>query len=98
MTENEVVGWHLRLNGHEFGWTLGVGDGQGGLASCGSWGRKEPAVTELILIKEPKGSLLSRHFLDLQSLLRLSSKKAQSTFLALVVKLVLHRKMQTASK
>ena len=99
MTEDEVVGWHHRLNGHEFGWTLGVGDGQGGLVSCGSWGRKEPAVIELILIKEPKGSLLSRHFLHLlQSLLRLSSKKAQSTFLALVVKLVLHRKMQTASK
>ena len=30
MTENEMVGWHQRLNGHEFGWTLGVGDGQGG--------------------------------------------------------------------
>ena len=34
------VGWHHRLNGHEFGWTLGVGDGQGGLACCGSWGRR----------------------------------------------------------
>ena len=34
MTENEMVGWHHWLNGHGFGWTLGVGDGQGGLACC----------------------------------------------------------------
>ena len=39
-TEDEMVGWHHRLNGHEFGWTLGVGDGQGGLACCDSWGCK----------------------------------------------------------
>ena len=38
MTEDEMVGWHHRLNGHGFGWTPGVGDGQGGLACCGSWG------------------------------------------------------------
>ena len=37
-TENEMVGWHHRLNGHGFGWTLRVGDGQGGLACCGSQG------------------------------------------------------------
>ena len=46
MSEDEMVGWHHRLNGHEFGWTLGVGDGQGGLACCGSWGRKESDTTE----------------------------------------------------
>ena len=34
MTEDEMVGWHHRLNGHGFGWTLRVGDGQGGLACC----------------------------------------------------------------
>ena len=45
-TEDEVVGWHHRLKGHEFGWTLGVGDGQGGLACCGSWGHKESDTTE----------------------------------------------------
>ena len=44
--EDEVVGWHHRLDGHEFGWTLGVGDGQGGLACCGSWGPKESDMTE----------------------------------------------------
>ena len=45
-TEDEMVGWHHRLNGHEFGWTLGVGDGQGGLVCCSSWARKESDTTE----------------------------------------------------
>ena len=45
-TEDEMVGWHHRLNGHGFGWTPGVGDGQGSLACCGSWGRKELDMTE----------------------------------------------------
>ena len=40
-TEDEMVGWHHWLNAHGFGWTPGVGDGQGGLACCGSWGSKE---------------------------------------------------------
>ena len=47
-TEDEMVGWHHRLNGHGFGWTPGVGDGQGGLACCGSQGRKESDTTELL--------------------------------------------------
>ena len=46
MTEDKMVGWHHRLNGHGFGWTLGVGDGQGGLVCCGSWGPKESDTTE----------------------------------------------------
>ena len=46
MTEDEVVGWHHQLNGHGFGWTLGVGDRQGGLVCCGSWGHKESDKTE----------------------------------------------------
>ena len=45
MTEDEMVGWHHRLFGHEFEQALGVGDGQGGLACC-PWGRKELDVTE----------------------------------------------------
>ena len=45
-TEDEMAGWHHRLNGHEFGYTPGVGDGQGGLACCDSWGRKESDTTE----------------------------------------------------
>ena len=46
MTEDEIAGWHHRLDGHEFGWTLGVSDGQGGLAFCDSWGRKESDMVE----------------------------------------------------
>ena len=45
-TEDKMVGSHHRLNEHGFGWTRGVGDGQGGLACCGSWGRKELDTTE----------------------------------------------------
>ena len=46
MTEDEMVEWYHRLDGHGFGWTPGVGDGQGGPARCGSWGRKESDTTE----------------------------------------------------
>ena len=46
MTEDEMAGWHHRLDGHEFEWTPGVGDGQRGLACCNSWGRKESHMTE----------------------------------------------------
>ena len=45
-TEDEMVGWHHRHNGHESEWTPGVGDGQGGLACCSPWGRKESDMTE----------------------------------------------------
>ena len=45
-TEDEMVGWHHRLNGHGFGWTPRVGDGQGGLACCGSRGHKESDPTK----------------------------------------------------
>ena len=46
MTEDEVVGWHHRLNGHEFEQTPGVGDGLEGLVCCGSWGHQELDATE----------------------------------------------------
>ena len=45
-TEDEMAGWHHQLNGHEFERTPGVGDGQGGLACCDSWGCKESDMTE----------------------------------------------------
>ena len=45
-TENEMVRWHHQLNGHGFGWTPGVGDEQGGLVCCDSWGHKESDTTE----------------------------------------------------
>ena len=46
MTEDEMAGWHHWLNGHESEWTPVVGDGQGGLACCSSWSRKELGTTE----------------------------------------------------
>ena len=46
MTEDEMAGWHHQLNGHEFGQTPRVGDGQGGLACRSPWGRKESDMTE----------------------------------------------------
>ena len=44
--EDEMVGWHHRLNGHEFGYAPGIGNRQGGLLCCGSWGHKESDMTE----------------------------------------------------
>ena len=46
MTEDEMVGWHHRLNGHEFEKTLGDGEGQGSLVCCSSRGCKESDTTE----------------------------------------------------
>ena len=46
MTEDEMVGWHHQLNGHEFEQALGVGDGQGSLACCSPWGCKELNMAE----------------------------------------------------
>ena len=46
MTEDEMVGWHCRLDGHEFEQASGAADGQGSLACCSPWGRKESDTTE----------------------------------------------------
>ena len=46
MMEDEVVGLHHLVNGHEFEWAPGVGDGQGSLACCSPWGLKESDITE----------------------------------------------------
>ena len=66
-TEDEMVGWHHQLNGPESEWTPGVGDGQGGLACCDSWGRKESDTTEWLNWTElafiPQLLLLSRECL-----------------------------------
>ena len=45
-TKDEMAGWHHRFDRHGFGWTPGVGDAQGGLACCDSWGHKESDMTE----------------------------------------------------
>jgi len=54
-TEDEMAGWHHRLDGREFEWTPGVSDGQGGLACGDSWGRKESDTTERLNWTELKG-------------------------------------------
>ena len=46
MTEDEMVGWHHQLNGHDFEQASGLGDGQGGLVCCSPWGHKESDTTE----------------------------------------------------
>ena len=56
-TEDEMVGWHHQLDGHEFGWTLGVGDGQGGLVCCSPWARKESDTSEWLSWTEIKTSV-----------------------------------------
>ena len=56
-TEDEMAGWDHQLDRHEFEWTLGVGDGQGGLACCSSWGCKESDTTEWLNWTELRGSL-----------------------------------------
>ena len=58
MTEDEMVGWHHQLDGHEFEQALDVGNGQGSLACCSPWGRKESDVTER-LNNKAKGALAS---------------------------------------
>ena len=70
-TEDEMAGWHHQLNGHEFEWTPGVGDGQGGLACCDSWGRKESNTTEQLNWTELADAGKSgRRSLDLKELQR----------------------------
>ena len=56
MTEDEIAGWHHRLDGRESEWTPGVGDGQGGLVCCNSWGHKESDTTEHLNCTELKDS------------------------------------------
>ena len=60
-----ILGWHHRLNGHGFGWTPGVGDGQGGLACCGSRGHKESDTTERL--NGTRDSLQTYRYLNLQT-------------------------------
>ena len=55
MTEDEMVGWHHQLDGHELGQAWGVGDGQGSLACCSSWGCKESNTTVRLNLTELKG-------------------------------------------
>ena len=71
-----MAGWHHQLNGHGFGWTPGVGNGQGGLVCCGSWGRKESDMTEqriaakLVQQTEMGGDSFHAEFNSLESISR----------------------------
>ena len=60
--EEEMAGWRHWLHGHGFGWTPGVGDGQGGLECCDSWGHKEPDTTERLNWPELRPKTKSRIF------------------------------------
>ena len=55
MTEDEMVGWHHQIDGHEFEQAPGVGDGQGSLACRSSWGHEESDTTELLKRTELEG-------------------------------------------
>ena len=54
MTEDEMFRWHHHLNGHGFEQALGVGDGQGSLACCNSWGHKESDMSERLNLTPPQ--------------------------------------------
>ena len=84
-TEDEMAGWHHGLDGCESQWTLGVGDGQGGLACCSSWGRKESDMTERLNWTElisPCGSVNKAWLVGPLSLILVFFKKriARQTF------------------
>ena len=64
MTEDEMVGWHHRLNGHESEQAPGVGDGQGGLVCCSPWGHKEMDTTERLNWTEPNLTHLFQKMID----------------------------------
>ena len=77
-TEDEMAGWHHLLDGHEFGWTLGVGDGQGGLA----WGHKESDTTERLNSTEWMGPEKSKNRINNdQGVRRMGYKSLSMKFL-----------------
>ena len=76
-TEDEMAGWHHWLNGHEFEWTPGVGDGQGGLTCCDSWGLKELDTTEKLNWTELKRKKKKKKNIFNCNLYALSLEKAR---------------------
>ena len=60
MTEDEMVGWHYQLDGHEFEQVPGVGDGQESLACCSPWGHKGSDTTERLNRTEQRASLVAQ--------------------------------------
>ena len=76
-TENEMAGWHHGLDGRESGWTPGVGDGQGGLACCNSWGRKKSDMTERLNWTEVNWIIHNILALGVFSIMNLAPKAAE---------------------
>ena len=70
-SEDEMHGWHHRLNGREFEWTPGVGGGQGGLVCCETWGHKESDMTELLNWTEHKEKNGQRFLNKIQTFVQL---------------------------
>ena len=86
-TEGEMAGWHHWLHGHESEWTPGVGDGQGSLACCDSWGRRESDTTERLNWTElnwdsPHTCGLAVHFASEHLVLWKTLRGVQNTFAA----------------
>ena len=75
-TEDEMAGWHHGLHGHEFEWTPGVSDGQGGPACCDSWGHKESDMTEWLNWTENLLKCSLKYFYSLSSSILLISAHA----------------------
>ena len=87
-TENEMVGWHHQLNRHESGWTLGVGNGQGGLACCSPWGCKESDMTERLNWTEASLNKIRRSK-HIRLLLGIVKNTYACSFLLLILPLIL---------
>ena len=76
-TEDEMAGWHHWLDGSEFEWSPGVGDGQGGLACCDSWGRKESDTTKRLNWTELMPKVYCSHIMKLSRESRQFPKQVQ---------------------
>ena len=82
MTEDEMAGWHHWLDGCESEWTLGVGDRQGGLACCDSWGHKESDMTEWLIWSDLIwNTLVSKSAINANWLCQWLLKKSEKTVL-----------------
>ena len=77
-TEDEMVGWYHRLSGHVFRWTLGVGDEQGGLACCSSWGRKELDMSDRLNWTENSAECYYKYMFKNKEKLRFGGKQRNS--------------------
>ena len=93
ITEDEMVGWHHRLNGHDFEQAPGVGDGQGGLECCSPWDRKESDTTEWLNWTEPSSPGLPWEFSGKESICQYQRQKTWVQ--SLVLEIPWRRKWQS---